>query len=113
MQLSNLASLNAIISQLDGIILNTLPKVIRWEQPGYRTNNYGANATMQAVICYLICYDQKANLGFPNGVALTSTFPFLKGTGKHHRHVPITAALLQDNVTLTALLKAAYALNQI
>lgn len=64
---------------------------------------------MQDVVCYIICYDQKANLGFPHGATMVNLFQSLKGTGKHHRHVEINDHLMNDLKTLQTLIETALA----
>jgi hypothetical protein len=78
------------------------------EQPGFKAMNYGHIPGMKSVFMYIIVYDQKANLGFPQGIHLQTKFPFLKGSGKTHRHVDIDDPQLNKNLDLliqTALLQ--------
>ena len=61
---------------------------------------------MKDSVCYIICYNQKANFGFDRGVELQSEFPMLKGTGKFHRHLSINKALLEDHELLISIIKS-------
>lgn len=74
-------------------IMQRFPHLIITEQPGFRSINYGKKPGMNHVVFYVIMYKNFTNLGFPRGVDLIPTFPFLKGTGKTHRHVTVTQDL--------------------
>ncbi len=108
MQYTKNIQINTWIDKIHELILKQYPKVVITEQPGFRAMNYGLNPGMKAVCCYIICYDQKANLGFPKGLEMKLKFPQLKGTGKMHRHVEITKALMKDLPTIHQLLKLAF-----
>jgi hypothetical protein len=60
---------------------------------------------------YIICYDQKANLGFAQGVHLSKIFPFLEGKGKTHRHIDIMAAQVENTLLMKKLIFAAFEVN--
>lgn len=100
--------LNQLIQRLDAMVRRNFPKLIQTLQPGFRAINYGIKPGMKHVVFYIIGYDYHANLGFPHGVALTKNFPFLKGTGKKHRHISIDANLFLNLTQLEKLLQAAY-----
>lgn len=108
MQYTHNDKVNRFIDQIHQRILFLFPEVIIHEQPGFRATNYGLASGMKAVKCYIICYDQKANLGFPNGIAMVNNFPQLKGTGKTHRHVEINEQLLANPQALDRLIKQAF-----
>jgi hypothetical protein len=57
---------------------------------------------------YIICYDQKANLGFSQGVKLIKTFPFVEGKGKSHRHIGIMSSQLINTQLIKQLILAAF-----
>jgi hypothetical protein len=107
MQQSKNPTLNQWILTLHEFILTQHPNLVMWEQSGFHANNYGTSLKMGDVVCYILCYEQKANLGFPQGVLLAKDFHELIGTGKTHRHVEISEALFNDIRTLKALIKAA------
>ena len=76
--------------------MERFPHAVITEQPGFQSISYGLTAGMQHVKCYLILYKTYTNLGFPHGIELMTSFPFLKGTGKTHRHVKINAHTIQE-----------------
>lgn len=94
------------------LILEMYPNVNVHIQPGYRSTSYRVGNKMKDTFCYIICYDQHANLGFPNGVKLQREFPFLKGNGKTHRHLEINAELYKDISMLKMVLKRAFELQK-
>ncbi|MGA0097680.1 MAG: hypothetical protein ACO3H6_03805 [Bacilli bacterium] len=100
--------INLWIDQIHEHILKLYPQVVMKEQPGFRSINYGLLPGMKAVRCYIICYDQKANLGLPHEVDLIDTFPYLRGTGKTHRHVEINQKLMDNQKVLIKLLTFAF-----
>jgi hypothetical protein len=104
MQYTLNTQINTWIDQIHEQIFKLHPHVLIKEQPGFCSINYGLLPGMKAVRCYIICYDQKANLGFPHGVDLIDTFPYLKGTGKTHRHVEINQTLMENPKELGRLL---------
>lgn len=108
MQLTKNQDINAFILQLHDVIMTTITQVVHREIPGFRSNQYGFGTTMNSSVCYIICYDQKANLGFDNGIHLVKDFPLLKGTGKFHRHVAIDATLLNNKTQLSQLILQAF-----
>jgi len=108
MQFTQSESINLLIKQLDERIRTLIPRVQSIDRPGFRSTSYLLQSGMQNEVCYIICYDQKANLGFTSGVRLISHFLFLKGTGKTHRHVPINDDLLRESTTLNALILQAF-----
>lgn len=108
MQLTNHSVTNELIKELHAFILSLVPKVVMVEYPGYRSNQYGLGSAMKDSVCYIICYDEKANFGFDDGVTLQASFSMLKGSGKRHRHVAINQALLNDKVLLTLLINKAF-----
>ena len=100
--------INHWIDQIHEQIGKLYPNVVIKEQPGFRSINYGLQPGMNAVRCYIICYNQKANLGFPHGVNFIDTFPYLQGTGKTHRHVEINQNLMENQKELIKLLTFAF-----
>lgn len=107
-QYTNNTKINAWIDQIHHLIQKSYPKVVVTEQPGFHSVNYGLLPGMKEVRCYIICYDQKANLGFPHGIDLIQLFPNLKGTGKTHRHLEINESLMANPKELTRLLTTAF-----
>ncbi len=112
MQYSKHKTINAWIDTLHQLIMTTIPSVKMQEQPGFRSNNYLLGTSMKDIVCYIICYDEKANLGFSQGVELTKEFPSLKGTGKTHRHITIDETFMKDLPSLTKLIKKAFAIKK-
>lgn len=108
MQYTKKESINLTIDTLHQLILSIKPKVLVKEQPGFRSTNYLIGNSMKDLVCYIICYDQKANLGFTQGVRLAKKFPELKGTGKSHRHLTIDSELIKDLPSLTKLIQEAF-----
>jgi hypothetical protein len=108
MQFTQSDSINVLIKQLDERIRTLIPGVQSMDRPGYRSTSYFLSKGMKNEVCYILCYDQKANLGFTSGVRLIRHFPFLKGTGKTHRHVPINDDLLKESTPLNALILKAF-----
>lgn len=103
---------NQRIDQLHQRILSISPLIRHQTQLGFKANNYLIGTSMKDVFCYIICYEKKANVGFPQGIILSEQFPHLKGTGKTHRHLLINEALIEDQKTLIALLHAAFSLQK-
>lgn len=89
---------NQSIDRIHALIQTLIHPLIITEQVGFKAINYGQTKGMKSVLVYIIVYDQKANLGFPQGVRLQRQFPFLKGTGKTHRHIEIDEALSLEMV---------------
>lgn len=108
MQYTKLPTINDMIDELHQLILTLSPTIIMKEQPGFRSNNYMVGPSMKDIFCYIICYDQKANLGFTQGVCLSKKFPSLKGTGKTHRHLAIDSQFIKDLPSLTILIREAF-----
>ena len=100
--------INHWIDEIHEQICKLYPHVVIKEQPGFRAINYGLLPGMNAVRCYIICYDQKANLGFPHGIDFIQSFPNLKGTGKTHRHLEINESLMANPKELKRLLATAF-----
>ena len=103
--------LNQLLVFLQERIIKLIPDVVITEQPGFRATNYGKKPGMNHVACYIICYDQKANLGFPQGIVLQPQFKQLKGTGKTPRHLSINQSLLNQLELLDQIIRAACKLN--
>lgn len=110
MQLTNNNEINTYIHTLHDLIVSTIPNVVLKPLPGYRSNQYSLGTSMKDSVCYIICYDQKANFGFDKGVELQSEFPMLKGAGKFHRHFSINKALLDNRELLISLIKKAFSM---
>lgn len=110
MQLTNNNEINTYIHTLHDLIVSTIPNVVLKPLPGYRSNQYSLGTSMKDSVCYIICYDQKANFGFDRGVELQSEFLMLKGTGKFHRHLMINKALLDNRELLISLIKKAFSM---
>lgn len=108
MQFTQSEPINVLIKQLDERIRTLIPGVQSMDRSGYRSMSYFLQSGVQNEVCYILCYDQKANLGFTSGVRLIRHFPFLKGTGKTHRYVPIHDDLLTDSTPLNALILKAF-----
>ena len=108
MQFTQSEAINLLIKQLDERIRRLIPHVQSIDRPGFRSTSYFLQSGMHNEVCYIICYDQKANLGFTSGVRFIRHFPFLKGTGKTHRHVPIHDDLLTEATPLNALILKAF-----
>ena len=87
---SFILQLDDVSKQVHYAIMARYPHAFITEQPGFQSVSYGLKPGMQHVACYIIMYKTYANLGFPRGVDLVSSFPFLKGSGKTHRHITIT-----------------------
>lgn len=110
MELTHNTDINSYIHLLHDLIVSTIPNVVMKPLPGYRSNQYSLGTSMKDSVCYIICYDQKANFGFDRGVELQSEFPSLKGTGKFHRHLSISKALLEDRELLISMIKKAFSM---
>jgi hypothetical protein len=110
MELTHNYEINTYINTLHDLIVSTIPNVVMKPLPGYRSNQYSLGTSMKYSVCYIICYDQKANFGFDRGVELQSEFPMLKGTGKFHRHLSISKALLEDHELLISIIKKAFSI---
>ena len=108
MELTHNNEINTYIHTLNDLIVSTIPNVVMKPLPGYRSNQYSLGNSMKDSVCYIICYNQKANFGFDRGVKLQSEFPMLKGTGKFHRHLSINKALLEDHELLISIIKKAF-----
>jgi hypothetical protein len=112
MQLTQNDQINAWIHQLHTLILDIKPDVLVIEQPGFHSNNYLLSTKMGDMVCYIICYAQKANLGFSQGVLLQKDFPFLIGMGKTHRHVAIGDHLKDIWQPITRLIQTAFKMHK-
>jgi hypothetical protein len=99
---------NKRIDEIHQWIKEWLPFIQSVDRKGFRSTSYFLQKGMQHERLYIICYDQKANLGFSQGVDLLSRFSFLEGKGKTHRHVDIMDARLQDLTILKSLILAAF-----
>jgi hypothetical protein len=108
MQLTQSESVNALIQQLDKRIRTLIPGVKSIDRPGYRSTSYFLQSGMQNEVCYILCYDQKANLGFAHGVTLLPRYPLLQGNGKTHRHLLLTPAIFEPSFPLIDLLLDAF-----
>jgi hypothetical protein len=111
MQFTQSETINAQIVQLDQRIRRLIPNVQSVDRPGYRSTSYFLQSGMKHEVCYILCYDQKANLGFTQGITLMSAYPMLKGNGKTHRHVSITEKILSSEFPLDTLLLQAFSIN--
>jgi hypothetical protein len=99
---------NIRIDEIHQWIKEWLPFIQSVDRKGFRSTSYFLQKGMQHERLYIICYDQKANLGFPQGIHLLAEFPFLEGKGKTHRHVDIMDSRLQDKTILKSLILAAF-----
>ena len=108
MQYTKVPDINDLIDEIHQLILTLSPTITMKEQPGFRSNNYMVGPSMKDIFCYIICYDQKANLVFTEGVSLSKKFPSLKGTGKTHRHLTIDSTFIKDWPSLTKLIREAF-----
>jgi hypothetical protein len=99
---------NNRIDQINQWINAWLPLVQSIDRIGFRSTSYFLQKGMQHEQVYIICYDQKANLGFSQGVQLSKAFPFLEGKGKTHRHIDIMSSQLENTPLIKKLILAAF-----
>jgi hypothetical protein len=99
---------NTRIDEIHQWIKEWLPFIQSVDRKGFRSTSYFLQKGMQHERLYIICYDQKANLGFSQGIHLLSQFPFLEGKGKTHRHVDLMDSRIQDKTILKSLILAAF-----
>jgi hypothetical protein len=99
---------NKRIDQINQWINEWLPLVQSVDRKGFRSTSYFLEKGMNHERVYIICYDQKANLGFSQGIHLTKMFPFLEGKGKTHRHIDIMSIHLKETQLLKKLILAAF-----
>jgi hypothetical protein len=108
MQYTKNKLVNQRIDVVNQSIKQWFPSIQSVDRKGFRSTSYFLQKGMQHERLYIICYDQKANLGFSQGIHLLSQFPFLEGKGKTHRHVDIMDSRLQDKTILKSLILAAF-----
>jgi hypothetical protein len=108
MQYTNNQLVNQRIDEVNQWIKQWLPSIQSVDRKGFRSTSYFLQKGMEHERVYIICYDQKANLGFSQGIHLSKVFPFLEGKGKTHRHVDITSDHLKDTQLLKKLTLAAF-----
>jgi len=108
MQYTKNRMVNQRIDEVNQWIKQWLPSIQAVDRIGFRSTSYFLQKGMQHERVYIICYDQKANLGFAQGVHLSKIFPFLEGKGKTHRHIDIMAAHLGNMALLKKLIFATF-----
>jgi len=108
MQYTKNKVVNQRIDEVNQWIKQWLPSVQSVDRKGFRSTSYFLQKGMEHERVYIICYDQKANLGFNQGILLSKVFPFLEGKGKTHRHVDIMAPQLNSMALLKKLIFAAF-----
>ena len=110
MQYTNDPLVNQRIDEVNQWIKTFIPSIQSVDRKGFRSTSYFLQKGMEHERVYIICYDQKANLGFSQGVQLSKVFPFLEGKGKTHRHVNIMSAELDDLTLFKKLIQSAFAI---
>jgi hypothetical protein len=111
MQYTKNKMVNQRIDEVNQWIKQWLPSIQAVDRIGFRSTSYFLQKGMQHERVYIICYDQKANLGFAQGVHLSKIFPFLEGKGKTHRHIDIMAAQVENSLLMKKLIFAAFEVN--
>ncbi len=108
MQYTKNETVNKRIEQVNQWIMEWLPSIQSVDRKGFRSTSYFLQKGMEQERVYIICYDQKANLGFSQGVHLSKTFSFLEGKGKTHRHIDIMSSHLKEIQLLKKLILDAF-----
>jgi hypothetical protein len=110
MQYTSDPLVNQRIDEVNQRIHSWIPSIQCVDRKGFRSTSYFLQKGMEHEHVYIICYDQKANLGFSQGIQLLKVFPFLEGKGKTHRHVNIMSAHLDDLTLFKKLIQSAFAI---
>jgi hypothetical protein len=113
MQYTNNQLVNQRIDEVNQWIKQWLPSIQSVDRKGFRSTSYFLQKGMEHERVYIICYDQKANLGFSQGIHLSKVFPFLEGKGKTHRHIDIMAAQLENTSLIKKLILAAFEVKEV
>jgi hypothetical protein len=113
MQYTKNKMVNQRIDEVNQWIKQWLPYIQSVDRKGFRSTSYFLQKGMQHERVYIICYDQKANLGFSQGIQLSTVFPFLEGNGKTHRHIDIMAAQLENTLLIKKLILAAFEVKEV
>jgi hypothetical protein len=108
MQYTKNTIVNQRINQVDQWIKEWIPSIQSVDRKGFRSTSYFLEKGMEHERAYMICYDQKANLGFSQGIHLSKMFPFLQGKGKTHRHIDIMSLQIENTQLLKQLILAAF-----
>jgi hypothetical protein len=108
MQYTKNTIVNQRINQVDQWIKEWIPSIQSVDRKGFRSTSYFLEKGMEHERAYMICYDQKANLGFSQGIHLSKMFPFLQGKGKTHRHIDIMSDRLDDLTLFKKLILSAF-----
>jgi hypothetical protein len=108
MQYTNDPLVNQRIDEVNQWIKTLIPTIQSVDRKGFRSTSYFLQKGMEHERMYIICYDQKANLGFSQGVQLSKVFPFLEGKGKTHRHINIMSIHLENTSLMKKLILAAF-----
>ena len=108
MQYTKNQLVNQRIDEVNQWIKQWLPSIQSVDRKGFRSTSYFLQQGMEHERVYIICYDQKANLGFCQGVHLSKTFSFLEGKGKTHRHIDIMSSHLKEIQLLKKLILDAF-----
>ena len=108
MQYTNNPLVNQRIDEMNQRIHSWIPSIQCVDRKGFRSTSYFLQKGMEHERVYIICYDQKANLGFSQGVQLLKVFPFLEGKGKTHRHIDIMSTHLENTAFMKKLILAAF-----
>jgi hypothetical protein len=108
MQYTKNTIVNQRINQVDQWIKEWIPSIQSVDRKGFRSTSYFLEKGMEHERAYMICYDQKANLGFSQGIHLAKMFPFLQGKGKTHRHIDIMSLQIENTQLLKQLILAAF-----
>jgi hypothetical protein len=113
MQYTKNRMVNQRIDEVNQWIKQWLPSIQSVDRKSFRSTSYFLQKGMEHERVYIICYDQKANLGFAQGVHLSKIFPFLEGKGKTHRHIDIMAAQLENTLLMKKLIFAAFEVKEV
>jgi hypothetical protein len=113
MQYTKNKMVNQRIDEVNQWIKQWLPSIQSVDRKGFRSTSYFLQQGMQHERVYIICYDQKANLGFSQGIQLSTVFPFLEGKGKTHRHIDIMAAQVEKTLLIKKLILAAFEVKEV
>jgi hypothetical protein len=113
MQYTKNKMVNQRIDEVNQWIKQWFPSIQAVDRIGFRSTSYFLQKGMQHERVYIICYDQKANLGFSQGIHLSKVFPFLEGNGKTHRHIDIMASKLENTLLIKKLILAAFEVKEV
>jgi hypothetical protein len=108
MQYTKNKLVNQRIDVVNKSIKQWFPSIQSVDRKGFRSTSYFLQKGMEHERVYIICYDQKANLGFSQGIQLSKVFPFLEGNGKTHRHIDIMSSQLENTPLIKKLILAAF-----